>query len=393
MSNSAQGPRPSLRGAIDPFHVMEVMKAAAERAATGAEVLHLEVGQPSTPAPQTALAAVTSALHSGTLGYTDALGTSELRAGIARHYRDYYGVAVPPERIVVTMGASGAFVLAFLAAFDSGARVALTEPGYPAYRNILQALGIEPVNIPVGAAERYQLGPTQLDQVGGRLDGVLVASPANPTGTMIAPATMRALYDDCRARGRWLIVDEIYHGITYGGRAETVLALGDEAIVVNSFSKYFSMTGWRVGWLVLPEPLIRPVECLAQNMFISPPAVSQVAALGALSAYAECDRNVARYAANRAILLDGLKAAGLTRLAPADGAFYIYADISDFSDDADAFCRRLLAETGIAATPGIDFDTRRGKQFMRFSFAGSEATMRETVKRLKDFTARLNGPI
>lgn len=380
----------SRRGAIDPFHVMEVMKAAAAREEAGAEVLHMEVGQPSTGAPRKAIEALTAAMAQGPLGYTDAFGTPDLRAGISRHYRRFYGVDVPAERIVVTIGASGAFLLAFLAAFDHGDRVALAEPGYPAYRNILSGLGVTPVGVPCGPETRFQLDAGLVAGVEGPLAGVLVASPANPTGTMIEPEVLAELAADCAARGRWLIVDEIYHGITYGGRPQTAAALSPDVIVVNSFSKYFSMTGWRIGWMVVPEALIRPVECLAQSLFISPPAASQVAALGALDAYDECDANVARYAENRRILLDRLPRAGLDRLAPADGAFYIYADVSHLTDDADGFARRLLAETGIAATPGIDFDPHRGHRFLRFSFAGATETMIAACDRLETWIATLN---
>ncbi len=382
MRNEFSRPAASRRGAIDPFYVMEVMKAANRRTAEGGDVLHMEVGQPSTPAPATAIAAAMAAMQREPLGYTDAMGTPALRAAIAQHYRDFYGVSVKPERIVVTTGSSGAFLLAFLAAFDARQRVALGEPSYPAYVNILQALDIEPVLLPTGPETHFQPDINLLQQA-GPLAGVLVASPANPTGAMLDHARLAALVNDCAAQGRWLIVDEIYHGITYGGRAETVLALTDQAIVINSFSKYFSMTGWRLGWMVVPEALLRSVECLAQNLFISPPGVSQAAGVAAFQAYAELDANVARYAANRALLLNELPSAGFDRLAPADGAFYIYADVSRFTNDAIEFCRRMLAETGIAATPGIDFDRRRGHLHMRFSFAGSTADMAEAARRLK----------
>jgi len=375
-------PKPARRGAIDPFFVMEVMKAAAARQAAGGDVIHMEVGQPSTPAPRKALEAVERALRSETLGYTDALGIPSLREGISRHYRTYYGVDVPAERIVVTTGSSGAFLFAFLAAFDAGARVALTEPGYPAYRNIMQALGIEVVPLPARAETGFRAEPALLDQA-GRIDGLLVASPANPTGTMLDAAQLRGLVEACRARDAWLVVDEIYHGITYGGRAETVLSVTGDAIVVNSFSKYFSMTGWRLGWVVVPPALARAVECIAQNFSISPPAVSQVAGLGALAAYEELDANVARYARNRAVLLEELPRAGLDRLAPADGAFYIYADVSRFTNDSPEFARRMLAEIGVAATPGIDFDPTEGKRFLRFSFAGATDDMVEAAARLR----------
>jgi aspartate/methionine/tyrosine aminotransferase len=371
------------RSAIEPFHAMEVLKAANERAAAGGDVLHMEVGQPSTPAPRPVIEAAVRALQSEPLGYTEALGVPRLRAAIAKHYRQRCGVRVPPERVVLTTGSSGAFLLAFLAVFDAGDRVALGEPGYPAYRNILAALDVEPVMLPVGPETRFQPNVGIVRGGPGRLDGLLVASPANPTGTMLDRATLEALVEDCRAARRWLIVDEIYHGITYERPAETVLALTDQAIVINSFSKYFSMTGWRLGWMVVPEELLRPIERLAQNLFISPPSVAQAAAIAAFDAYDELDANVARYARNRDLLLNGLPAAGLDRLAPADGAFYIYADVSRFTNDSQEFCRRMLRETGVAATPGIDFDRARGHLFVRFSFAGETADMAEAARRLK----------
>lgn len=375
-------PKPSTRGRIDPFYVMEVMKAANDRQAAGGDVLHMEVGQPSTPAPRKAREAVVAALGRETLGYTEALGIPALREGIAAHYRVYYGVDVPPERIVVTTGSSGAFLLAFLAAFDVGARVALTEPGYPAYRNILHAVGAEIVPLPARAECGFHAHAGLLDQA-GPIDGLLVASPANPTGTMLDHAALASLTAACESRDAWLIVDEIYHGITYGGRAETILAQTDRAIVINSFSKYFSMTGWRLGWMVVPPDLLRSVECLAQNLYISPPAVSQIAGVGALDAYEELDANVTRYARNRALLLDELPRAGLDQLAPADGAFYLYADVSRFTNDAPAFCRRMLSEIGVAATPGIDFDPTQGHRFIRFSFAGATEDMAEAARRLR----------
>ena len=372
----------SARGRIDPFIVMEVMKAANERQNAGGDVIHMEVGQPSTPAPRPVLEAARRALGNDRLGYTDALGIPPLREAIARHYRDYYGIAVAPERIVVTTGSSGAFLLAFLAAFDVGDRVATAEPAYPAYRNILTALGIEMVPVPARADVDFRLRPEMLADI-GRVDGILVATPANPTGTMLDRDGLLGLVALSAERQVRLIVDEIYHGITYGGRAETVLALTDEALVINSFSKYFSMTGWRLGWMVVLPDLMRSVECLAQNLFISPPSISQWAAVAAFDSYEEADANVARYAENRAILLGELPNAGFDRFAPTDGAFYLYADVSRLTNDATDFCRRMLHETGIAATPGIDFDRPEGHHFVRFSFAGSTAEMREAVRRLK----------
>ncbi len=372
------------RGLIPPFIVMDVMRAANERERAKGDVLHLEVGQPSTPAPQGVLAAAERALRGDKLGYTDAFGIPELRRRIRDHYRQWYGVDVSYERIVVTTGSSGAFLLSFLAAFDAGDRVALVEPGYPCYKNILHALGIEAVGLPGATETRFQPTPELLERHGGRLDGLIVASPSNPTGTMLGPGEMAALADYCRRRGIRLVSDEIYHGIVYGAvRQSSAAAIEPEAVVINSFSKYFSMTGWRLGWMILPEDLVRPVECLAQNFFISPPSLSQHAAVAAFDCHAELEGNVARYARNRAHLLAELPKAGFDRLAPSDGAFYIYADIGHLANDSESFCRRMLEETGVAATPGVDFDPARGAHTMRFSFAGSEADMAAAVDRLK----------
>ena len=368
---------------MPPFIVMDVMRAANEREAQGEDVVHLEVGQPSTPAPREVLKAASAALESEKLGYTDAMGVRPLRRRIAAHYRETYGVGVDEDRVAVTTGSSAAFVLAFLSAFDPGDRVALACPGYPAYRNILGALGVEPVDLPVGPETNFQPSPEVLDRVDGPVDGLIVASPANPTGTMISGDEFKALAGYCRGRGIRLISDEIYHGITYGKKEQTALSLDTEAIVINSFSKYFSMTGWRLGWLVLPESLHRSIECLAQNLFISPPTLSQLAAVAAFDCRAELDLNVARYAKNRALLLDQLPKAGFGKLAQADGAFYLYADVAGQTNDSEEFCRRMLAETGVAATPGVDFDPARGAHFIRFSFAGATEEMAEAASRLK----------
>lgn len=373
------------RGGIPPFIVMDVMRAAAERAAAGADVLHLEVGQPSTGAPARVLAAAKAALDSDTLGYTLALGIAPLRQRIAEHYRECYGVTVAPEQVAVTTGSSGAFILAFLAAFDAGDRVGMASPGYPAYRNILSALGIEPVLIPCGAETRFQPTIAAIERLGVKLDGLIVASPSNPTGSMIPPEDFAQLAAYCHAEGIRLISDEIYHGIGYGMAAATAAGANASAIVVNSFSKYFSMTGWRLGWLVLPPDLLRAVECLAQNLFISAPALSQHAAVAVFDCKDELDANVARYARNRQLLLAGLPQAGFDRLAPADGAFYIYADIGHMTNDSPEFCRRMLAETGVAATPGIDFDPDQGHRFMRFSFAGATEDVAEAIRRVKNW--------
>ncbi|MSO71960.1 MAG: aminotransferase class I/II-fold pyridoxal phosphate-dependent enzyme [Alphaproteobacteria bacterium] len=379
----AAGLKVSRRGVVPPFIVMEVMRAANARQAAGGDVLHLEVGQPSTSAPAGVIAAAKAALSGDVIGYTEALGIPPLRQRIARHYREIYDVAVDPARVVVTAGSSGAFLLSFLAAFDAGDRVALAAPGYPAYRNILSALGVEPVSLPAGPATRFQPTPELLDRVAGPLHGLIVASPANPTGTMLDRAELTRLATYCAQRGIRLVSDEIYHGIAYGRIATTALSVTGDAVIINSFSKYFSMTGWRLGWMVLPEDLLRPVECLAQNLFISPPTLSQHAALAAFDCRAELDGNVARYARNRAVLLEELPKAGLSDLAPADGAFYIYADVARFTNDSEAFCKRLLAETGVAATPGIDFDAERGHTSLRFSFAGATADMAEAARRIK----------
>jgi len=372
------------RGLVAPFIVMDVLRAANARAATGADVLHLEMGQPATGAPQAVIAAARRMLDTDPLGYTEARGLAALRERIAAYYRQTQDLDVDPDRIVVTTGASGGFVLGFIAGFDPGDRVALADPGYPAYRNILTALGIEPVPLPAGPDTRFQPSIALLEKA-GKLDGLIVASPSNPTGTMLSADELRALTEYCAVRGIRLVSDEIYHGITYGAPAVSALRFTDRAVVVNSFSKYFSMTGWRIGWMVLPidDAYTRAVECLAQNLYISPPTLSQFAAAAAFDCSAELDANVARYAANRKILLDELPRAGLDRLAPADGAFYLYADVRQLTNDSEEFCRRMLEETGVATAPGTDFDQGRGRGYVRFSFAGATADMTEAAKRLK----------
>jgi aspartate/methionine/tyrosine aminotransferase len=371
------------RGQVPPFIAMDVLRAANERAATGDDVLHLEVGQPSTPAPAAVLAAARQALGRQTLGYTDALGLPALREAIAAHYRESYGVTLDPSRVVVTTGSSGAFLLAFLAAFEPGDRVALAAPAYPAYRNILTALGLVPIELTAGPEHRYQATIDLLRAQGQGVDGLIVASPANPTGTMLAPDELAAIVRYCRDVGIRLISDEIYHGIVYSVTAATALSSGDEAVIVNSFSKYFSMTGWRLGWMVVPVDMLRPIECLAQNLFISPPALSQHAALAAFGCRDELDANVARYARNRALLLDELPKAGFSRFAPADGAFYLYADVAHLTNDSPEFCRRMLREVGVACTPGTDFDPARGNATLRLSFAGTTDAMAEAARRLQ----------
>ena len=375
----------SRRGQVPPFYAMEMLRAANERAATGADVMHLELGQPSTGAPSGAVRAAQAALASGAaLGYTEALGIPPLRAALASLYREWYEVGVDPERIIVTPGSSGGFLLAFLAAFDAGDRIGMTAPGYPAYRSIIRALNLVPVEIPVGPEHQYRLTPELLAQA-GPLDGLLIASPANPTGTMLTGDELAGIVRFCRSNGIRLISDEIYHGLTYGAPASTVLKTTQVAIVINGFSKYFSMTGWRLGWMVAPADLVRPIECLAQSLFISPPTLSQHAALGAFDCTDELEANRRRYAENRALLLEELPKAGIDRFAPADGAFYLYADVGNLTNDTQAFCRRILAETGVACTPGVDFDTAQGNRTIRLSFAGGTAEIAEAAKRLKNW--------
>jgi aspartate/methionine/tyrosine aminotransferase len=379
--------RPSRRGLVPPFIAMDMLRAANEREAAGADVIHLEVGQPGTQAPEAVREAARHALAHQPIGYTDALGIAPLRQAIASHYRAQYEVAVDPTEVVVTTGSSAAFQLALLAAFEAGDRVALAAPGYPAYRNILTALGIEPVLVEVGENTHYQPNPELLAEA-GPLDGLVIASPANPTGTMIAAADLARLAGFCRDRGIRLISDEIYHGITYAAPAATARAYGREAVVVNSFSKYYSMTGWRLGWMLAPPDLARSVECLAQNFYISPPALSQLAAIPVFGCRAELDGHVARYRANRDLLIGSLSAAGLTRFAPADGAFYLYVDISSLTRDSVDFCHRLLAETGVAITPGLDFDPLHGGGWVRVSFAGSTEDVTEAARRLREWLRR-----
>jgi aspartate/methionine/tyrosine aminotransferase len=367
---------------------MDVLRAANRREAAGHPVIHLELGQPSTPAPASVLDAARAALTEDRIGYTDALGIAPLRQAIAGHYREQYGVALDPAEIVVTTGSSAAFQLAFLAAFEAGQRVALAAPGYPAYRNILSALGLEPVLIEVGENAHYQANPELLAEAGD-IAGLIIASPANPTGTMIPPTELARLAGWCRDRGVRLVSDEIYHGITYESAAQTARAFGDDIIVVNSFSKYYSMTGWRLGWMVVPPDLARSVECLAQNFYISPPALSQLAAVPVFGCRAELDSHVARYRANRDVLKAALAGAGLTRIAPAEGAFYLYADISALTRDSEAFCRRMLAEIGVAATPGRDFDPAHGDDWLRLSFAGSAGDIADAAERLAEWLPRL----
>jgi aspartate/methionine/tyrosine aminotransferase len=382
--------RAARRSDIDSFIVMDVMRAAAEREAVGHNIIHMEVGQPSTPAPRSARMAAARALESENLGYTLALGMPALRERIATLYRDWYGLSIAPERVVVTTGSSGAFVLAFLALFDAGRRVGLTSPGYPCYRHILSAFGCETPILETGPANSWMPDAAQISAAAenGGLDGLLIASPANPTGTMLTPQRLGEIARVCEARRITFISDEIYHGLTYERPAATALQFSDRAIVINSFSKYFSMTGWRVGWMIVPPELVRVVERLAQNLFIAAPAIAQVAALGAFDGFEELEANRRIYAKNRELLLNELPRAGFAKIAPADGAFYLYADVSDLTSDSPAYARRILDEAGIAVTPGVDFDAERGAKFLRFSYSGSTADMAEAAKRLRDWRLR-----
>ena len=375
---------PSRRSDVPPFIVMDVMEAAARIEAAGGRVVHMEVGQPAAPAPATALAAARAALDGKQVGYTTALGLPSLRARIARHYAETYGLALDPARIVATTGSSGAFVLAFLALFEPGDRIAIASPGYPPYRHILTALGCEPVPIEVSAETRWALTVEQLVAAHRKtpLAGVLVASPANPTGTMMTGAALGELIAAAEGEGIRFISDEIYHGLDYAFPAETAAKLSPNAVVINSFSKYFCMTGWRIGWMVMPEALVRPVERLHQNLAISVPTLSQVAAEAAFDGRAEMEEVKHGYEANRKILVEGLPKIGLDRFLPVDGAFYLYADVARFSSDSLAFCKRMLDEAGVAATPGVDFDPHHGREYVRFSYAGSAADMREAVERI-----------
>lgn len=378
--------RVSRRGAVDPFIVMDVMEQARRLEATGRAIVHMEVGQPGTPAPSGARAALARAMEEGPLGYTVALGLPELRQGIADLYRRWYGVELDPGRVVVTAGSSSAFLLAFTALFEAGERVALGEPGYPSYRQILRALSLEPVGIPTEARNRLQPVPADLQGVED-LAGLIVASPGNPSGTMLSKEALAALIAHAQARDMAFISDEIYHGLDYGTRSVSALEITDDVYVINSFSKYFSMTGWRLGWLVVPEDHVRRVERLAQNMFICPPHASQIAALAALDCTQELEANRAVYAENRRLMLEGLPKAGFTRFAPPDGAFYVYADVSDLTSDSLAFAAEILEEAGVAVTPGLDFDPLRGGRTLRFSYARATADIVEGLARLEAFMA------
>ena len=374
--------RLSRRSEIDPFIVMDVMDAAARAEAEGRHIIHMEVGQPGTPAPMNARQALAKAMERDALGYTLALGLPELRERIAQLYKSRYGVDLSPERVIVTAGSSGAFLLAFTALFEAGDRVALGAPGYPSYRQILRALSLVPTDVETRAEDRYQPVP---DLLPDDISGLIVASPANPTGTMLDRPALAALIDAAAERNAHFISDEIYHGLEYDRPAVTALEVSEDACVINSFSKYFSMTGWRVGWMVVPEAHVRTIERLAQNMFICAPHASQVAALAAMDCDDELERNVATYRANRDLMIKGLADCGFDRIAPPDGAFYVYADVARFTDDSLEFAREILDQAGVAVTPGVDFDKARGGCTIRFSYARSTPDIEEGLMRLNRF--------
>jgi aspartate/methionine/tyrosine aminotransferase len=379
--------KPSKRSDVPPFIVMDVMAAAAQREAQGAKIIHMEVGQPAARAPATAIKAAQAALVQGRIGYTETLGIPSLRARIARHYADTYDLVLDPARIIVTTGSSGGFILAFLSLFEAGDRVALANPGYPPYRHILSALGCEPVLIETSAETRWALSAKALIAAHQRtpLKGVVIASPANPTGTMMDADTLSRLIAVAEAEGIRVISDEIYHGLDYAFAAETAANASDHAVVINSFSKYFCMTGWRIGWMVVPDTFVRPIERLQGNLAISVPTLAQVAAEAAFDGREEMEAVKHGYEENRRILTEGLPKAGLDKFLPVDGAFYLYANISRFSDDSLDFAKRMLNEADVAATPGIDFDPVDGRHFLRFCYAGSAGEMREAVERIENW--------
>lgn len=367
---------------------MRVLDAASRRRALGLPTYDLSAGQPGTPAPVPVLEAARQALTCQRLGYTPATGIPGLRQAIAGHYRDRHNLVVGTDEVVVTTGSSGGFLLAFLAAFDAGDEVVLTRPGYPAYRNLLRLLGCRVIEIEAGPEENFTVTPAMLERLPRPPAGLILASPANPTGTLTDPQTMADLVEWCAASGTRLVSDEIYHGLVYRGVAETAWRTSRDAIIVNSFSKYFSMTGWRLGWLLVPPELRNPIDALASNLALCPPALSQYAAVRAFEAYDELDGHVRHYRANRDLLVAGLTSLGLGRLAPADGAFYVYADVSAVTDDSAVLCARALAEAGVAIAPGADFDTVEGHRWVRMSFAGATSEVTGALTALADWLPR-----
>ncbi len=373
----------SSRSVVDPFIVMDVMEAARMAEENGRHIIHMEVGQPGTPAPLVARQALTDAMQDQAMGYTVALGLPALREKIASLYKRWYDVTIDPARVVVTAGSSGAFVLAFTTLFDTGARVGLGEPGYPSYKQILSALDLMPVGLQTSAENRLQ--PVADDLVDQNLQGLICASPANPSGTMLDKPALQTLIKACHGKDISFISDEIYHGIQYEGRAVSALEISDDVYVINSFSKYFSMTGWRVGWMIVPPDHVRTIERLAQNMFICASHASQIVALAAMDSIEELEENLLVYSTNRQLMLDGLPKAGFNSFAPPDGAFYIYADVSSLTNDSRAFAAEILEKAGVAVTPGLDFDSKRGATTLRFSYARATADIIEGLKRLQAF--------
>lgn len=386
-------PAASLRSDVEIYQMWEVFKAVNVRVKAGGKVVSLLAGEPTLPPPQAAIKAAQDALSSGKpLGYTEALGIPALREGIAQLYQRRHGLDIPSQRIAVTVGTSAGLMLAFLAAFSASDTVAVVEPSYPAYRGTLKAIDLVPYRLTTDASTGYRVTPEMIAALPPEVKGVVIASPANPTGTMLSADELRAIYDLCQRRGLWLIVDELYHGVTYDRPAETVLSVGDDAIVINGFSKYWGMTGWRLGWLVLPERLVQRIEGLHGSLQISAPTLSQLAGIAALSADAELTPRVEAYRVNRDKLLEAVKRWGITRFAPPDGAFYLYLDVGDFTDDSVAFCKRMLDETGVVAAPGVDFNTADGHRYIRFSFCMDAAIIDDAIARLDPWFARLNRP-
>lgn len=379
-------PQMSQRAQIDSFVAMDVMAEANRRDSAGEDIIHMEIGQPAHPAPMAAREAARASLESGTHGYSDAPGLPALRERIARYYAERHAIEVAPERIIVTTGSSAGFTLAFLMLFDTGGALGLPQPGYPCYRHIASALGLRPVAVEAGPAEQWMPTPRALEEA-GELNGLIVASPANPTGAMLGYDELAGLVDYCRARGLWFISDEIYHGLEHTIEAQTALRLSDDAIIINSLSKYYCMTGWRIGWIVVPERLIRAAERLQQNIYICAPTISQIAATAAFDAAEELDEIKAGYARNRAHLLRALGEAGFGEMAPADGALYIYADVSHLTNDSRDFAARALSEAGVAITPGIDFDPVNGHRYVRLCYAGDHARMAKGAARLGEWLA------
>ena len=370
----------SKRGNVDPFIVMDVMEAARKAEESGRRIIHMEVGQPGTAAPKQATNSVIESMTNNNLGYTVALGLPELRMRISQLYGEWYNVDINPNRIAITPGSSSAFVASFTSLFDSGDRVGIAAPGYPSYKQILKALDLVPVTIRTLIENRFQ--PLPEDLPNNDLSGFLIASPANPTGSMLDYQSLSDLIHISQENNISFISDEIYHGIEYETKAVTALEITDDCYVINSFSKYFSMTGWRIGWIIVPENHIRQIESIVQNMFICAPHVSQIAAIAAMDAKDELEYNMSVYRKNRSLMIEGLAKAGFTEIAPPDGAFYIYANISKFSNNSFKFTREILDEAGIAITPGFDFDAERGNETIRFSYAGTTDDMKEGLNRL-----------